>query len=342
MFHRFRIGDMAATIVSDGPLTLPRAVRIFTGAGGSAVGRRAGTGRTADGQAAGRAELPVAGDRRQTRAVRQRHGLVEAVRSGERPVACQPGGGRRRSRRGGCAGADACAFRPLLGHHGATTARRTSPTPRLYLAQAEWDFWMSNPQGDRRDRTLEGFRKHLLPLRDRIQLVRDGQEFLPGVQAWLTPGHTPGHMAYLFTGGWCLTGDVAFHDPLSYRFPEAESAFDTDRGGGRRNAAAGAGPAGAGPPGGDRLSPPVAGAGPGREQRGRVPVHIRVSAEESSPSACGRGWGEGSYDRPPHPVGRHAPDPPRARNMATGLRRCAGPRTLHANQNGRVECTSAP
>ena len=31
MFHRFRIGDMAATIVSDGPLTLPRAVRIFKG-----------------------------------------------------------------------------------------------------------------------------------------------------------------------------------------------------------------------------------------------------------------------------------------------------------------------
>ena len=103
------------------------------------------------------------------------------------------------------------------------------PNATVYLAQAEWDFWMSSPQGDRRDRTLEGFRKHVLPLRDRIQLVRDGQEFLPGVQAWLTPGHTPGHMAYLFTGGWCLTGDVAFHDPLSYRFPEAESAFDTDR-----------------------------------------------------------------------------------------------------------------
>ena len=35
-------------------------------------------------------------------------------------------------------------------------------------------------------------------------------------------------MAYLLAGGWCLTGDVAFHDPLSFAFPEAESAFDTD------------------------------------------------------------------------------------------------------------------
>jgi glyoxylase-like metal-dependent hydrolase (beta-lactamase superfamily II) len=35
-------------------------------------------------------------------------------------------------------------------------------------------------------------------------------------------------MAFLFAGGWCLTGDVAFHDPLSYAFPEAQSAYDVD------------------------------------------------------------------------------------------------------------------
>jgi glyoxylase-like metal-dependent hydrolase (beta-lactamase superfamily II) len=35
-------------------------------------------------------------------------------------------------------------------------------------------------------------------------------------------------MAFLFAGGWCLTGDVAFHDPLSSAFPDAQSAYDTD------------------------------------------------------------------------------------------------------------------
>jgi glyoxylase-like metal-dependent hydrolase (beta-lactamase superfamily II) len=97
------------------------------------------------------------------------------------------------------------------------------------MAQPELDFWLSNPVGERRERSLAGFRRHIMPLRDRIHCIRDGEEFLPGVQAWLTPGHTPGHMSYLFAGGWCLTGDVAFHDPLSYRFPAAESLFDTDR-----------------------------------------------------------------------------------------------------------------
>ena len=29
MFHRFDIGEMAATIVSDGPLVLPAAAKIF-------------------------------------------------------------------------------------------------------------------------------------------------------------------------------------------------------------------------------------------------------------------------------------------------------------------------
>ena len=31
MFHRFQIGEMAATIVSDGPLVLPAAAKIFRG-----------------------------------------------------------------------------------------------------------------------------------------------------------------------------------------------------------------------------------------------------------------------------------------------------------------------
>jgi glyoxylase-like metal-dependent hydrolase (beta-lactamase superfamily II) len=76
------------------------------------------------------------------------------------------------------------------------------PNATLYISQEEIDFWQSNPPGERRERSIAGVRKHLLPLRDRMRFMRDGEEFLPGVQAWLTPGHTPGHMAFLFAGGW--------------------------------------------------------------------------------------------------------------------------------------------
>jgi glyoxylase-like metal-dependent hydrolase (beta-lactamase superfamily II) len=103
------------------------------------------------------------------------------------------------------------------------------PNATLYMTQEELDFWTSDPPSERLEQSLAGVHRHILPLRERIRFIRNGEEFLPGVQAWLTPGHTPGHAAFLFTGGWCLTGDVAFHDPLSYHFPEAQSVFDTDR-----------------------------------------------------------------------------------------------------------------
>jgi glyoxylase-like metal-dependent hydrolase (beta-lactamase superfamily II) len=103
------------------------------------------------------------------------------------------------------------------------------PNATLYLSREELDFWTSAASESRMTRTIAGVRKHILPLRDRIQLIRDEEEFLPGVHALATPGHTPGHLAFLFDGGWCLTGDVAFHDPLSYTYPEAESVYDTDR-----------------------------------------------------------------------------------------------------------------
>jgi len=103
------------------------------------------------------------------------------------------------------------------------------PNATLYLSREELDFWTAAATESRMTRSVAGVRKHILPLRDRIRLIHDGEEFLPGVHALATPGHTPGHMAFLFDGGWCLTGDVAFHDPLSYDFPDAESVYDTDR-----------------------------------------------------------------------------------------------------------------
>jgi len=48
---------------------------------------------------------------------------------------------------------------------------------------------------------VEGARRYLLPNRDRLIFVKDGQEFLPGIQAELVPGHTLGHTAYIITSG---------------------------------------------------------------------------------------------------------------------------------------------
>ncbi len=227
MFHRFRIGNAAATIVSDGPLTLPTASRIFTGPGKDALD----------------AVLSATGQPTDTVRVEQNCLLLE---TGGKRVLFDNGLGSEKLYGPDSgkllaslaeAGVDPAAIDAMVLTHGHSDhcwgtmgddGTPNFPNATLYISNAEMDYWQSNPPGERRQRSIAGVRRHLLPLRDRMRFIRDGEEFLPGVQAWFTPGHTPGHMAFLFSGGWCLTGDVAFHDPISYAFPEAESAFDVD------------------------------------------------------------------------------------------------------------------
>jgi glyoxylase-like metal-dependent hydrolase (beta-lactamase superfamily II) len=228
MFHQFRIGAMRATIVSDGPLTLPAATKIFHGPKGTAIDA-----------ALTDAALPTDRVRVEQNCLLLETGGKRALLDnglGTKKLYGPDSGKLLGSLRE--AGIDPASIDAMVLTHAHSDhcwgtmgddGVPNFPNATLYMAREELDFWTSDPVSERLERSLTGVRKHILPLRDRIRFVRDGEEFLPGVQAWLTPGHTPGHLSYLFTGGWCLTGDVAFHDPLSYRFPEAESAFDTDR-----------------------------------------------------------------------------------------------------------------
>lgn len=227
MFHQFHIGDAAAKIVSDGPLTLPAANRIFRGPSKEALD----TAVIASGQAtdvvrvAQNCLLLDIGGRRL---------LFDNGLGSEKLYGPDSGQLLRSLTEAGItpASIDALVLTHAHSDHCWGTmgddGTPNFPNATIYISQAEMDYWQSNPPGERRERSIAGVRKHLLPLRDRMRYIRDGEEFIAGVQAWLTPGHTPGHMAFLFTGGWCLTGDVAFHDPISYAFPAARSAYDVD------------------------------------------------------------------------------------------------------------------
>ncbi|HLY90286.1 MAG TPA: MBL fold metallo-hydrolase [Acetobacteraceae bacterium] len=227
MFHRFRMGNSAATIVSDGPLTLPTASRIFAGPAKDAL------------------DAAVSATGQSTDAVRVEQNCLLLETGGKRVLFDNglgseklygPDSGKLLASLAE-AGVDPASIDGMVLTHAHSDhcwgtigddGTPNFPNATLYLSNAEIEYWQSNPPGERRQRGIAGVRKHLLPLRDRMRFIRDGEEFLPGVQAWFTPGHTPGHLAFLFSGGWCLTGDVAFHDPISYAFPEAESAFDVD------------------------------------------------------------------------------------------------------------------
>ena len=227
MFHRFRIGEAAATIVSDGPLVLPIAAKIFRGPDKDALDAAV----TASGQSTDAVRVEQNCLLLQ---IGETHVLFDNGLGSEKLYG--PDSGRLLASLAEAGVAPASIDALVLTHAHSDHCWGTMgddgtpnfPNATIYIAQAEMDYWESNPPGERRERSIAGVRKHLLPLRDRMRFIRDGEEFLPGVQAWHTPGHTPGHTAFLFAGGWCLTGDVAFHDPISYAFPEAQSVFDVD------------------------------------------------------------------------------------------------------------------
>ena len=106
------------------------------------------------------------------------------------------------------------------------------PNAQYYIAQSDFDFWTDESKlgGD-----LKAFvahaRKNLLPVRDRLVFFKDGQEFLPGVQAIAAPGHTVGHTIFMVTSAgksFAFLGDLSHHQVLLIEKPRMEFAYDTD------------------------------------------------------------------------------------------------------------------
>ncbi|MPZ41101.1 MAG: MBL fold metallo-hydrolase [Rhizobiales bacterium] len=110
---------------------------------------------------------------------------------------------------------------------------REFPNAQVYITQADYDFWtdetkLSHPQIGQ---FVAATRKHLVPNRERIVFMKDGQEVVTGIQAIAAPGHTVGHTAFMITSqgqSICNIGDVAHHHIISLETPRKEFSYDTD------------------------------------------------------------------------------------------------------------------
>jgi glyoxylase-like metal-dependent hydrolase (beta-lactamase superfamily II) len=106
------------------------------------------------------------------------------------------------------------------------------PNAQFYIAQSDFDYWtdegkMGSPLKD----FVVHARKNLLPVRDRLVFYKDGQEFLPGIQAMAAPGHTVGHHMFMVTSGgksFAFLGDLTHHAVLLLEKPLMEFSYDTD------------------------------------------------------------------------------------------------------------------
>lgn len=108
------------------------------------------------------------------------------------------------------------------------------PNAAYMIGQAEFDYW-TNPDtvtsiGEARATFAVGAARRLAVLADSIRLLSDGDEPLPGIAARLTPGHTPGHMAFEIAGPSpaMVLGDCIGNHHVAFERPDWASGSDQD------------------------------------------------------------------------------------------------------------------
>lgn len=106
------------------------------------------------------------------------------------------------------------------------------PGAQFHVAATEWDFWL----GDNATRGLPaeragfvtGARRNYAAIKDRVVMMKDGDEIVPGLQIVSTPGHTQGHVSIALKGSedLIITGDAISHPTISFAHPEWRTTAD--------------------------------------------------------------------------------------------------------------------
>jgi glyoxylase-like metal-dependent hydrolase (beta-lactamase superfamily II) len=232
-FYRFKVGGFEATVLTDGPLQLGEPTSgIFIGVSKEEIGKVLAEN-----------FLPI------DKVALEQNALV--INTGDRVILFDTGMGSVQMfgsdtgrlianlKASGIEPKDIDAVALTHAHPDhcwalmADDGARNFPNAQIYMAQADFDFWTdeSKAPNDMMKSLIAGARKHLLPNRDRIVFVKDGQEVVPDIQAMAAPGHTVGHTIYMITSQGrtlCNLGDIVHHHVLVVEKPRLEFAFDTD------------------------------------------------------------------------------------------------------------------
>lgn len=106
------------------------------------------------------------------------------------------------------------------------------PNAQIYLAESDYNYWTSEATVPKKYKAfLDQATRNLVPNKDRIHFIKDGEEFLPGIHALSAPGHTVGHTIYMIDQGGkqlCYIGDLTHHPVLLMQHPLTQFAYDTD------------------------------------------------------------------------------------------------------------------
>ena len=110
------------------------------------------------------------------------------------------------------------------------------PEARYHIARAEWDYWTDpdtvNTIGEARQAFAAGALRYLGAIEDATTRFDVGAEILPGVQAYATHGHTPGHTSFQVGSGTdavMVVGDAIGNHHIAFERPDWEVFSDQDK-----------------------------------------------------------------------------------------------------------------
>jgi glyoxylase-like metal-dependent hydrolase (beta-lactamase superfamily II) len=108
------------------------------------------------------------------------------------------------------------------------------PKAEVVVQEPEIKFWvdrdLSQARHDRQRNNMINAKKSLAPYAGRTTRIGNG-EFLPGIRAQISPGHTPGHNLWTIEGGGkalTIWGDTIHMAFLQLARPEIAFVFDID------------------------------------------------------------------------------------------------------------------
>jgi glyoxylase-like metal-dependent hydrolase (beta-lactamase superfamily II) len=100
---------------------------------------------------------------------------------------------------------------------------------RYYIWKAEWDFWTSETAfAKASERHISIARRHLESIQDRLTLLDQEGEIMPGIDAIPAPGHTPGHIVVSISSAderLLYVSDTVYH-PLHLEHPDWTPIYD--------------------------------------------------------------------------------------------------------------------
>ncbi|MCB1504036.1 MAG: MBL fold metallo-hydrolase [Hyphomicrobiaceae bacterium] len=222
--HALKLGDFEITIVSDGHLVTPTRLEAPDVP-----------------EAERKAALTAAG---QTAEMAQRPTNVTVIKTGEELIVVDAGSGPNFMPTAGkltanleAAGFDIEKVTKVIFTHGHPDHLWGAlddfeeglrfPNATYMMAEGEWDYWMSEnaEKGLPADRVtfVAAARRNIAGIEKKAQRFKTGQDIIPGLRAFDTPGHTQGHVSFELAGGGdslVILGDALLHPIISFQHPE--------------------------------------------------------------------------------------------------------------------------